>query len=118
MGFYNFRLNTSPNIRNVFHVDKLRAVSTDYLFSWTPNDNYPGPTIIGNEYRTHEYDVEFFLKKSGRGYQYLVKWKNYVRFIWEPQSFWMNLKPIWIEGWVDLVVGLAIGSTSVSLLIR
>ena len=25
-------------------------------------------------------------KKRGRGYQYLIKWKNYVRFTWEPIS--------------------------------
>ena len=64
MGFHNFRLDTPPNIRNVFHVDKLRAVSTDPFFSQVSNDNHPGPTIIGNENGTHEYDVEIFLKKK------------------------------------------------------
>ena len=88
MGFHNFRLNTPPGIRNVFHVDKLRAVSANFLFSQISNDNHPGPAIIGNENGTHEYDVERILKKRkrGRGYQYLVKWKNYVRLIWEPAS--------------------------------
>ena len=64
MGFHYFWLNTPPNIRNVFHIDKLRAASTDFLFSQIPNDNHPGPTIIGNENGTHEYDVEFFLNKK------------------------------------------------------
>ena len=32
MGFHNFRLDTPPNIRNVFHVDKLRAASADLFF--------------------------------------------------------------------------------------
>ena len=64
MGFHNFRLNTPPNIRNVFHVDKWRAASTDFLFSQISNDNHPGPTIIGNENGTHEYDVEKILKKK------------------------------------------------------
>ena len=74
MGFHNFRLNTPPGIRNIFHVDKLRATSGDFF-------KHPGPSIINNENGTHEYDVEKILKKKGRGYQYLVKWKNYVRFI-------------------------------------
>ena len=55
--FHNFKLNTPPGIRNVFYVNKLRAVSTEFF---PPNfgDNHPGPTIIGNENGTHEYDAE------------------------------------------------------------
>ena len=76
MGFHNFRLNTPLNIRNVFHVDKLRAASGDFLFSQISKNNHPGPSIINNKNGTHEYDVEKILKKKlGRGYQYLVKWK-------------------------------------------
>ena len=69
MKFHNFRLNTPPNIRNVFHVDKLHAVSTDFP-PQISNDNYPGPTIIGNENGIYEYNVEKILKKKkSRGYQ-------------------------------------------------
>ena len=60
MGFYNFRLDTPRGIRNVFHVNKLRAASTNFLFSQTSDDNHQGPTIIGNKNDTHEYDVDFF----------------------------------------------------------
>ena len=86
MRFQNFKLNTPPNIRNVFNVDKLRAASKDILFSQISDDNHLGPTIIGNKNGTHEYDVERILKKRkrGRGYQYLIKWKDYARFTWEP----------------------------------
>ena len=64
--FHKFRFDTPPKIRNVFHVDKLRAASADLLFSQIFDDNHPGPTIIGNENGTHEYDVEKILeKKSG-----------------------------------------------------
>ena len=49
MGFHNIQLNTPPNIRNVFHVDKLRAASGDFLFSQISNDNHPGLSIINNE---------------------------------------------------------------------
>ena len=84
MGFHNFRLNTPPNIPNVFHVDKLRAALGDFLCSQISDDNHPGPSIINNE------NVEKILKKKGRGYQYLVKWKNYIRFIWEPTSVMEN----------------------------
>ena len=52
------------------------------------DDSHPGPFIV-NE-KTPEYDVERILKKKkkklGRGYQYLVKWKDYVRFTREPVS--------------------------------
>ena len=65
--FYNFRLDTPPNFRNVFHVDRLRAVSKDLLFSQVSNDNHPNLSIINNEDNTHEYDVENFWKKKGRG---------------------------------------------------
>ena len=100
MGFHNFRLNTLPNIRNVIHVDKLRAISTNFLFSKISNNNQPGPTIIGNENGTHEYDVETILnkKKGGRSYQYLVKWKNYARFTWEPT---LIIKKYRCFGWVQ-----------------
>ena len=55
MGFHSFRLNTPPGIRNVFHVDKLRAVSADFFPPQVSNDNHPGPSIINNENSTHEY---------------------------------------------------------------
>ena len=67
MGFHNFKLNIPSNIRNVFHVDKLRAISKDLLFSQVSNDNHPGPTIIGNKNETHEYDVEKIPKEKKRG---------------------------------------------------
>ena len=76
MGSHNLKLNTPPNIRNVFHDDKLRAVSKDFLFSQVSNENHSDPTIIRNKNGTHEYDVEKKLKKGGRGYQYLIKWKK------------------------------------------
>ena len=63
IGFHNFRLNTPPGIRNVFHVDKLRAVSKDFLFSQISND-HPGPSINNNENGTHEYDVEKKITKK------------------------------------------------------
>ena len=65
MGFHNFRLNTPPGIRNVFHVDKLRAVSKCLLFSQISDNNHPNPSIINNESGTHEYDVEKSLQKKG-----------------------------------------------------
>ena len=59
-GSHNFRLDTPPGIRNVFHVNKLRAASADFLFSQISDVSHPGPTIIGNKNGTHEYDVEKF----------------------------------------------------------
>ena len=65
MRFHNFRLNTPPNIRNVFHVDLLHAVQSNPLPSQIFDDSHPGPTIIGNKNGTHEYDVGRILKKKG-----------------------------------------------------
>ena len=92
MGSHNFRLDTPPGIRNVFHVDRLRAASADPFPSQVSDDSHPGPTIIGNEDGTHEYNVERILKKrkSGRGNQYLVKCKDYARPTWEPTSAMEN----------------------------
>jgi Chromo (CHRromatin Organisation MOdifier) domain len=55
----------------------------------------PAPQIVsGNE----EYEVEEILKhrKRGRGYQYLVKWKNYPigERTWEPRSHLTNAKKL------------------------
>ena len=81
IGFHNFRLDTPLGIRNVFHVDKLHAASSDPFPSQISDNNHPGPAIIGNKDGNHEYDVERILKKRkrGRGYQYLIKWKDYTR---------------------------------------
>ena len=57
MGFHNFRLYTPPGIRNVFQVDDLRAVSTDFS-PQISNDNHP------NENGTHAYNGEKKLKKK------------------------------------------------------
>ena len=58
----------------------------DPLPSQISDDNHPGPSIVNEE--APEYDIERILKKRkrGRGYQYLVKWKNYARPTWEPTS--------------------------------
>ena len=88
MKFHNFRFDTSPGIRNVFHVDRFRAASMNSLPFQISDDSHTGPSIINVEKRTQENDVERILKKRkrGRGYQYLAKWKDYARFTWEPVS--------------------------------
>ena len=72
MRSHNFRLDTPPGIRNVFHVDKLRAASTNPFPSQVSNDNHPGPTIIGNEDGTHEYDVEKILNRGRKDMGYPI----------------------------------------------
>ena len=74
MGFHNFKLNTPPDIRNVFHVDRLRAASMDLFFSQIFDDNHPGPFIV-NE-KTPEYDVERILKKKKTGAAATNIWSN------------------------------------------
>ena len=56
MGSHNFRLDTPPGIRNVFHVDRLRAASMDLFFPQTSDDNHPKLFIVNEE--NPEYDVE------------------------------------------------------------
>ena len=67
-------------------------------------------------------------KKKGRGNQYLVKWKNYARFIWETASvmentvvldeFETNLyrKGVNVMGRTHMVVGLVVGLEKVGLI--
>ena len=49
MGSHNCKLNTPPNIRNVFHVDRLRAVSIDLFFPKIFDDNHPGLFIVNEK---------------------------------------------------------------------
>ena len=42
MGSHNFRFDTPPGIRNVFHVDRLRAASMDPFFPQISDYNHPG----------------------------------------------------------------------------
>jgi Chromo (CHRromatin Organisation MOdifier) domain len=55
----------------------------------------PGPQIVQGQ---EEYEVEEILKhrKRGRGYQYLVKWKNYPtgERTWEPTRHLTNAKEL------------------------
>ena len=68
INFHNFRLDTPTNIRNVFHVDRLRATSMDLFLSPNSDDNHPGPSIV-NDFLLLKYDVERILgEKWGRGY--------------------------------------------------
>ena len=46
MGFHSFKLNTPPGIRNVFHVDRLRAASMDFFSPQISDDNRPGVTSL------------------------------------------------------------------------
>ena len=101
--FHYFRLNTPPNIQNVFHVGKLCAVSKDFVFYQVSNDNHPNPSIINNENGTYEYDVEKHWKKRvavtniwWNGKIMLVLFGN-QRQLGKIPLFWMNLKPNWIE---------------------
>ena len=119
MGSHNFRLETPPNIRNVFHVDKLRAVSKDPLPSQASNNNHPNPSIINNENNTHEYDVEKILKKKKRSRLPTSgeMEKLYSPYLGTIDEFETNLN--WkrgnVMGWTHMVVGLVVGLKKVGL---
>ena len=62
MDIDNFPFDTPPKIRNVFHVDRLRTISMDFLLSQDSDDSHSDHSIV-NE-KNPEYDVEKILKKK------------------------------------------------------
>ena len=88
--FHNFRFDTSPNICNVFHVDKLRAASTDFFFLKFQMITIQAQRLsVIKTARTNITSKKSW--KKNRGYQYLIKWKNYARLTWEPVSVIKNI---------------------------
>ena len=82
---YRLKLPTSWKIHNVFHAALLRPYIENKIYE----NNYPRPLpelLEGEEV----YKVETILKhrRRGRGYQYYVKWKEYLitKATWESET--------------------------------
>ena len=89
MGFDNYRLNTPPNIRNVFHVDKFRAISSKNCFH-----KYRMTITRGFQSSTKKppnMTVEKILKKRGSRLPISSEVEKYIRFTWEPASAMENI---------------------------
>jgi transposase InsO family protein len=96
LGSHNYRLDTPPGIRNVFHTRLLRPASSNPLPSQTVSEPQPFGLLVDDE---HEYEVEAILRQKkapGRGnkQRYLVKWKGYKQPTWEPYSFVKDLQAL------------------------
>ena len=90
---YRLKLPTSWRIHPVFHATLLTPYKENDIHG--KNFTEPPPDLIENE---HEYEVETIIspRRSGRGYQYLVKWKGYSTGdnTWEPERHLTNAQEI------------------------
>src|SRR5580765_7970671 len=82
---HKLELPLHMKVHNVFHISLLKEYIIDEMFT-DRNDSRPDPEY--NEKGEVEWEVERILnkRKIGKGYQYLVKWKNYPAYeaTWEP----------------------------------
>jgi hypothetical protein len=83
---YKLKLPKTMRIHPVFHVSQFKKYNTpdaDRLVQDSP----PPPRVIDIQ---GEYEIEKILQRKnvGRGYKYLIKWKNYpdTENTWEPKS--------------------------------
>jgi hypothetical protein len=88
---YRLELPKRWKIHNTFHATLLTPFSENDVHG--PNFTKPPPDLIEGE---EHYEVEAIRKhrKAGRGYSYLVKWKDYPtgEETWEPASSFTGSK--------------------------
>ena len=81
INLYLVKLNTSKNLNDAFHVDKLHLANTDPLLSQPRNNTQPPPIQEDEKEGFVVEDIMAEMKnKKGRGWkkQYEVKWKGYA----------------------------------------
>ena len=92
---HNYRLDTSPEIHNVFHASFLKRAAAN-PFPNQRQDNSQPPVIIID--REEEWEVERVLRRraKGRQRQVLIKWKGYLTPTWEPTEALANTEAYYI----------------------
>ena len=90
---HSFCLNTSSEIYNVFHSDKLCLTASDSFLSQQTDNSHPFSEIINEE---KKYEIEKILEHCTRRRErenlreYLMKWSDYVRSTWESVTLLKN----------------------------
>ena len=90
---HSFYLNTSSEIHNVFHSDKLCLTASDPFLSQQTDDSHPPSEIINGEEKYEiEKILEHHMRRRGRGNlrEYLMKWSDYARPIWKSVTLLKN----------------------------
>lgn len=90
IGSHNYRLNTPPGIRNVFHTRLLKPANSNPLTGQVLHEPQP-PALMIDEDGEDMYEIDEILNQKrarGRGnkQQYLVKWTGYKKPTWTPAS--------------------------------
>jgi len=82
---YRLKLPIRWKIHDVFHASLLSPYSETETHG--PNFTYPPPDLIDGE-EEHEVEAIRAHRKRGKGYSYLIKWKNLPtgEESWEPRS--------------------------------
>ena len=80
---YRLKLPSPWKVHNVFHTSLLQQYKENKVYG--ANFSQPPAELIEGE-EVYEVDTILRHRRRGRGYQYLVKWKDYPisEASWEP----------------------------------
>ena len=86
---HSYKLDTLPEIHNVFHTSLLKRAAADPFPNKCQGDSRPPVIMVDGE---KEWEVERILRKRTRGgqRQVLMKWKGYLNLTWKPTAALAN----------------------------
>jgi hypothetical protein len=93
---HSVRLNTLPEIHNVFHVDRLRLASSDPFPSQPNDDTQPAPVLVNGELESEVEQIMAEVTYWNRLF-FEVKWTGYALTTFEPAENLRTTAP-WMNG--------------------